>query len=72
MLRLRDKQKKVAFFALRQNKKSHFMIVSCFRHNSEKTYDYTESKFRKSDASITGKNLVRIKYIEKSEIPENL
>ena len=45
------------------------MIVSCFLHNSEKTYDYTESKFRKSDASITGKNLVRIKYIEKSEIP---
>ena len=41
------------------------MIVSCFRHNSEKTYDYTESKFRKSDASITGKNLVRIKYIRK-------
>ena len=66
MLRLRGKHSKKLHSLLSDKIKNLILrYFSCFRRNSEKTYDDAESKFCKSEASITGKNLLRIKEIKK-------
>ena len=50
----------------------HQIIYYLFIHNSEETYDHTQSKFDKREANITQTNLYTLKNIKKSEIQENL